>query len=67
MSESEREEEQIETREWYRVKKRGTTVVAVELQCPRCHEHYWLPTTEPSWHSCRPDRLGGATVINKYG
>ena len=67
MSERE-EEERIETiGGWFRVKMRGTTMVAVELTCPQCHQPYWQLLQRVLGHSCQPERLGGASVINKYG
>ena len=64
---SEREEEHIETHGLYRFKMRGKTIVALEQKCPKCQEHYWQPLHRILGHSCQPERLGGAAVINKYG
>lgn len=73
MSESEREEEHIETHAGHRFKMRGKTIIAIEQKCYQCHELYWQAVLRvgadpvPLGHNCQPERLGGAAVINKYG
>ena len=73
MTSEAQEEERIETQAGYRFKMRGKTIVAIEQTCPLCHEHYWQAVLRvgadpiPLGHSCQPERLGGTSVINKFG
>ena len=65
--------EYIEEHNGKRFKLHGTHIVATEEVCSHCKQRYWQPVVRvgndpvPLGHTCQPQRLGGASVINKYG
>lgn len=50
-----------------RVQMQGGRIIAIETTCLSCHRAYWLPVQDKGTfrHTC--ERMGGASVINKYG
>lgn len=73
MDTQEQAQEHIEEHAGRRFRMHGTRIVATEEVCSHCKERYWQPVVMvgndpvPLGHSCQPQRLGGASVINKYG
>ncbi len=62
-----RVQEYIEVHGNQRFKVSGTSKIAREVICHVCHERYWdYSSLTVRLHQC-PNRLAGASVINKFG